>query len=138
MRDIKDDIAILLKHRLNNDPVPTVAYEAVMAWLADSKFQFVLGTPWTLKHEGDPPELDYSMWDDHVVPIYLEVDDEEKFAFVQDIKLTAGGNSDYTAALKQAQLYADLLNNANRDMPWRRANLPYLLLNDAAFAGGHC
>jgi hypothetical protein len=71
---------------------------------------YTVGVPWRRKAVGDPPNLDYSMCDDWVCPVYRPVGDERQF-FV-DAVVTPQSDDDCTAdgARKKAIHIASALN----------------------------
>ena len=108
-------------------------WERARNWLRTTQMSFVTGKAYIRKAVGDPPDLDYSMMDKHIVPIYLETFQPHHRFFVHDVLREMGGKAPYTRAYALAQTFCHVLNIALADPDWRARHLPILLMNDAAF-----
>src|SRR5215472_5734237 len=130
-----DDLATLVELVLWRKPTleESEAMQRARNWLTTTRMSFTVGKAYLRKEVGDPPELDYSMFDKHIVPIYLETFDPYHRLFFQDVVLEAGGKAPYTRAYTLAQTFTGVLNFALSDPDWRVCHLPILLMNDAAF-----
>jgi hypothetical protein len=136
--EISRDLTIAIYDRddANAPAEHSQSLHSAMMWVARNAFEFVVGKPWTKSRIGDPPDLDYSDFASHVVPVYLNVNGE-RFAFVEDIELVERGKADYSLAVQRAQIIVDALNKQVGDVEWRRLNLLYMLMNDATFIPSH-
>jgi hypothetical protein len=120
-----------------DEPVARERIEAmakVIALAGNNEFEFRTGTPYRneCRHDNECPTIDWSDWDDHVVPIFLYVNGEN-FAFVIDVMVHQQGPASFAAVTMMARVQAEALNRAISDPEWRMQNWPRLLFDDA-----HC
>jgi hypothetical protein len=112
-----DDLAPGERRCLRNldreiEPIARERVEAlakVIAWAGTNEFESRTGTFYRkeCRHDNECPTIDWSDWDDHVVPIYLYVNGEN-FAFVIDVMVHQQGHGSFAAVTDASPVKMDL------------------------------
>jgi hypothetical protein len=103
------------------------------AWLARNEFRFVAGTSWSQKPDCD--WTDDPDFEEQGCSIYLFVNGR-KYKFVLDAKIAhtdTGHPLDMVRMM--AEVLAETLTQAARDLDWRLRNLPYFCVTNYGAAG---
>jgi hypothetical protein len=129
---LSDEDAVMMTkiHRLIQDKPDsnrlTGYFDLLIPWLRDSEFNFESGPAYRKECDHDDTPIDWSMMDDHVIPIYLAVN-HKRLGFLQDVVVKHKGQSGFGAVSALAATILSALNQAVSDPDWRLCHLPGVL-----------